>query len=99
MYVTDESLLPEKQEPLIITAAPFGPVWLPRPGAAAGLRGEVAGDIEHPLGVVLAVDDQGRHPYRSFARAGDVRSPSHRPPCRRWTRRAPVARPSGRSAP
>jgi uncharacterized protein (DUF849 family) len=29
MYFTDDSLLPENQEPLIITAAPIGPVWLP----------------------------------------------------------------------
>jgi len=29
MYFTDDSLLPENQDPLIITAAPYGPVWLP----------------------------------------------------------------------
>jgi uncharacterized protein (DUF849 family) len=29
MYFTDDSLLPENQTPLIITAAPYGPVWLP----------------------------------------------------------------------
>lgn len=29
MYYTDESILPENMEPLIITAAPFGPQWLP----------------------------------------------------------------------
>jgi uncharacterized protein (DUF849 family) len=29
MYFTDDSLLPENQEPLIITAAPYGPVWVP----------------------------------------------------------------------
>ena len=29
MYFTDDSLLPENQAPLIITAAPYGPVWLP----------------------------------------------------------------------
>src|SRR6202158_3624435 len=29
MYFTSDSLLPENQEPLIITAAPFGPQWLP----------------------------------------------------------------------
>ena len=29
MYFTDDSLLPENQEPLIITAAPFGPQWMP----------------------------------------------------------------------
>jgi uncharacterized protein (DUF849 family) len=29
MYFTDRSLLPENQPPLIITAAPYGPVWLP----------------------------------------------------------------------
>jgi len=29
MYFTDDSLLPENQEPLIITAAPYGPMWLP----------------------------------------------------------------------
>ena len=29
VYFTDESLLPENQQPLIITAAPYGPAWLP----------------------------------------------------------------------
>ena len=29
MYFTDDSLLPENQAPLMITAAPYGPVWLP----------------------------------------------------------------------
>jgi uncharacterized protein (DUF849 family) len=29
MYFTDDSLLPEHQPPLMITAAPYGPVWLP----------------------------------------------------------------------
>jgi hypothetical protein len=27
MYFTQDSLLPENQAPLIITAAPFGPQW------------------------------------------------------------------------
>ena len=29
MYFTDDSLLPENQDPLIITAASYGPTWLP----------------------------------------------------------------------
>jgi uncharacterized protein (DUF849 family) len=29
VYFNDDSLLPENQDPLIITAAPFGPIWLP----------------------------------------------------------------------
>jgi uncharacterized protein (DUF849 family) len=29
MYFTDRSLLPENQPPLIITAAPYGPIWMP----------------------------------------------------------------------
>ena len=29
MYFTNDSLLPENQAPLIITAAPFGPHWMP----------------------------------------------------------------------
>jgi uncharacterized protein (DUF849 family) len=29
MYFTTDSLLPENQEPLIITAAPYGPQWMP----------------------------------------------------------------------
>jgi uncharacterized protein (DUF849 family) len=29
MYFTDDSLLPENQPPLMITAAPYGPMWLP----------------------------------------------------------------------
>jgi hypothetical protein len=29
MYFTDDSLLPENQEKLIIKAAPWGPQWLP----------------------------------------------------------------------
>ena len=29
MYYTDNSILPEYMEPLVITAAPYGPAWLP----------------------------------------------------------------------
>ena len=29
MYYTDDSIMPENMQPLIITAAPFGPAWLP----------------------------------------------------------------------
>jgi uncharacterized protein (DUF849 family) len=29
MYYTDDSLYPENQQPLIITACPYGPAWLP----------------------------------------------------------------------
>lgn len=29
MYFTDRSLLPENQPPLVITAAPYGPAWIP----------------------------------------------------------------------
>ena len=28
MYYTDDSLYPENMEPLIITAAPYGPSWI-----------------------------------------------------------------------
>jgi uncharacterized protein (DUF849 family) len=30
MYFTDDSLLPENQPPLMITAAPYGPMWMPQ---------------------------------------------------------------------
>ncbi len=29
MYYTDDSLLPENMPPLMITGAPYGPVWMP----------------------------------------------------------------------
>ena len=29
MYFTDNALLPENQDPLVITAAPWGPAWIP----------------------------------------------------------------------
>jgi len=29
MHYTDNSILPEYMEPLIVTAAPYGPAWLP----------------------------------------------------------------------
>src|SRR5690348_9128163 len=29
MYYTDRALLPENQAPLMITAAPYGPMWMP----------------------------------------------------------------------
>ena len=32
MYYTDDSIIPENMQPLIITAAPFGPAWLPGDG-------------------------------------------------------------------
>jgi hypothetical protein len=31
-YFTDDSLLPENMAPLMITAAPYGPMWLPEDG-------------------------------------------------------------------
>ncbi|HEY1654789.1 MAG TPA: 3-keto-5-aminohexanoate cleavage protein, partial [Candidatus Tumulicola sp.] len=31
-YFTDDSLLPENMAPLMITAAPYGPVWMPQDG-------------------------------------------------------------------
>ena len=31
-YFTDDSLLPENMAPLMITAAPYGPMWLPQDG-------------------------------------------------------------------
>lgn len=37
MYFTDDSLFPDTMAPLIITAAPYGPEWLP-------------GDADVPLG-------------------------------------------------
>ena len=33
MYYTDDSILPENMAPLIITAAPYGPAWLPSDAA------------------------------------------------------------------
>ena len=30
MYFTDDSLLPENQAPLMIVAAPYGPLWVPQ---------------------------------------------------------------------
>jgi uncharacterized protein (DUF849 family) len=30
VYFTDDSLLPENQAPLMITAAPYGPMWMPQ---------------------------------------------------------------------
>lgn len=29
MYFTNDSMLPENQLPLVITAAPYGPQWVP----------------------------------------------------------------------
>ena len=29
MYFADDALYPENMQPLIITAAPYGPTWLP----------------------------------------------------------------------
>ena len=31
-YFTDDSLLPENMAPLMITAAPYGPMWMPQDG-------------------------------------------------------------------
>lgn len=43
MYFTDDSLLPENQEKLIIKAAPWGPQWLPR---------------DYPEDIAVSWDDQ-----------------------------------------
>ena len=37
MYYTDNSILPENMAPLIITAAPYGPAWLPGDAADIAL--------------------------------------------------------------
>ena len=34
MYYTDDSLLPENPDPLIITASPYGPIWMPADSAS-----------------------------------------------------------------
>lgn len=31
-YFTDDALLPENMAPLMITAAPYGPMWMPNDG-------------------------------------------------------------------
>jgi hypothetical protein len=36
MYFTDDSLYPENMQPLIITAAPYAPSWLPGDTADSG---------------------------------------------------------------
>ena len=44
MYFTGQLLLPENQDPLIITAAPYGPIWMPadltKTFRSPGMRGK-----------------------------------------------------------
>ena len=60
MDYTDDSILPENMAPLIITAAPFGPEWLP-------------GDCDIPLSwdeqVQRAVDGRFADPLGALAEA------------------------------
>ena len=59
MYFTDDSLLPENQAPLMITAAPYGPMWLP--GDCPGLpvtweeQVQVAVDCQNAGATVLHI--------------------------------------------
>ena len=64
MYFTDDSVLPENQDPLIITAAPYGPTWMPDdypegPGHL-GRAGSVRGGL---------LQRRRHHPPRSRARS------------------------------
>jgi hypothetical protein len=52
MYFTDDSLLPENQAPLMITAAPYGPMWMPEdctPGQKSRTGTRDAEDRSHIL--------------------------------------------------
>ena len=40
MYFTDDSLFPENQAPLMITAAPYGPMRLCFRGGICGIKSE-----------------------------------------------------------
>ena len=66
MYYTDDSLLPENQDPLIITAAPYGPIWMP-----ADYPEEVPVSWDEQVQMRGGLLQRGRHgPARPRARSG-----------------------------
>jgi hypothetical protein len=50
MYFTDDSLLPENQSPLMITAAPYGPMWMPPHGCCFTYQTKFR--LTHPVSAV-----------------------------------------------
>ena len=77
MYFTDDSLLPENQAPLMITAAPYGPMWLP--GDCPGLpvtweeQVQAAVDCQNAGATLLHIQDfsnVGRESLSPFVQRG-----------------------------
>ena len=65
MYFTDDSLYPENMQPLIITAAPYAPAWLP--GDAA----DIAVTWDEQVQAARGLLQRGRHRLaRSCAKPG-----------------------------
>jgi beta-keto acid cleavage enzyme len=61
MYFNFDSLLPENQQPLMITVAPFGPQWLP---AEHLIRtGVHLGPVNHILTAIGGSGFYGRNPF------------------------------------
>jgi hypothetical protein len=73
MYYTDDSLLPENQEKLMIKAGPWGPQWRPSPHIShwgSGERGSRLGSVVSMTRVqecheAVSLGERGRRPSRS----------------------------------
>ena len=92
MYFTDDSLLPENQDPLIITAAPYGPCCMPDdyPGTVPVTWDEqvqTAKDCYNAGASILHIhvrDPKTGHISKNFKEYGDQIGRYARP-CRRWS--------------
>ena len=70
MFFTDDSLFPENQSPLIITAAPYGPEWLPGDADIAAVVGRTSSSA--PSTATSRRDDAARPRARSENRQGST---------------------------
>ncbi len=94
MYYTDDSLLPENQDPLMITAAPYGPFFMPDdyPGQVPVTWDEqvqAAKDCYNAGASILHIhvrDPKTGHISKNFKEYGDQIGRSRRP-CQRWSSR------------
>ena len=89
MYFTDDSLFPENMNPTIITAAPYGPEWLPGDVDELPVSFEqqvqAAVDCWNAGATMLHSTCATRRPARARATSTNTAScsPASRPRCRR----------------
>ena len=86
MYYTDDSILPENMAPLIITAAPYGPAWLPGDAADIPLtwdeQVQEAVDCYEAGATVLHIHvrEEDGHGSKRLSKFNELRAPTKERP-------------------